>query len=393
MAVAKRGREAAAEALRRRNAAASASGSSSSTVTISAVAPDTVDVTETFETLAALRTLRTLRDSVAPFPAHQGGGMGATSSSARPSHVEERPCRLAATTNFPGAVRNSKLVASAMNIVRGRQYDLSKVLVATSLCSDEINKHLRSYIDKNVSESFTMGGLAGFPFTGKTGFGAFMRHVPDDGAMVIVCASHVGIDCIGDIGKVHRNGMNANLNSTACAACIAAYGFCESHRDLVDRVAVGDPAVYPAFAPDHADFTLDSQMCFIQKFVASRFKDISTASDPLVALAAATSEEIRQFVESIIPAQLEFPLYILSGIQINFEGEFEDYFQPITFTVRPPASEKVDLMPNLTCLLDLADVAEAKPARLSRRPPKKHPRKKPLPEAGSERKIKRPRGQ
>jgi hypothetical protein len=261
-----------------------------------------------------------------------------------------------------------------MNIVRDRQNDLSKVLVATSLCSDEINKHLRSYIDQNVSESFTMGGLAGFPFIGKTGVGAFMHHVPDDGAMVIVCASHVGIDCIGDIGKVHRHGNESNLNSTACAACIAAYGFCESHRDLVDRVAVGDPAVYPAFAPDHADITLDSQMSFIQKFVASRFKDVSTASDPMVALAAATSEEIRQFVESIIPAQLEFPLYILSGIQINFEGEFEDYFQPITFTVRPPASEKVDLMPNLTCLLDLADVAEAKPARLSRRP-----RKKPLP--------------
>ena len=49
-----------------------------------------------------------------------------------------------------------------------------------------------------------MAGLAGFPFTGKSGFGAFSSHCPKDGNIVIMFAPHVGVDMSGNVGKVSR---------------------------------------------------------------------------------------------------------------------------------------------------------------------------------------------
>jgi hypothetical protein len=55
-------------------------------------------------------------------------------------------------------------------------------------------------------EVFPLGGLAGMPFTGKTGWGAFSSHVPKNGNITVLFAPHVGIDKNGNIGKVTRDG-------------------------------------------------------------------------------------------------------------------------------------------------------------------------------------------
>jgi hypothetical protein len=83
-----------------------------------------------------------------------------------------------------------------------------------------------------------MGGLSGFPFVGKTGFSAYMHHVAEGGAMVIVCCSHVGINDDGVVGNIKRNGMN--VDSSACGAAVAAYGYCEMHKDQLEKIANGD---------------------------------------------------------------------------------------------------------------------------------------------------------
>ena len=191
-----------------------------------------------------------------------------------------------------------------------------------------------------------MGGLAGFPFVGKTGFGAYMHHVPEGGCMLIICASHVGVDPAGTVGKVHRHGMKDE--SSACGAAVGAYSFCEAHKDQVEKIAEGDAGVYPAF-----NDKLDMQQNHIQKvifstfatlrilslfsqFVASKFNEISQAPNAMTALALACSHRIREELEIIIPPELHFPLFIVQGVQINFEGKEagEDYFYPISFSLR-----------------------------------------------------------
>ena len=53
---------------------------------------------------------------------------------------------------------------------------------------------------------FPLAGLAGLPFTGKTGWAAFSSHLVEDGNIVILYAPHVGIDNDGIIGQVMREG-------------------------------------------------------------------------------------------------------------------------------------------------------------------------------------------
>ena len=61
-------------------------------------------------------------------------------------------------------------------------------------------------MQRRFGPEFNLGGLAGLPFTGKTGFGAFAAHVPKDGHIFIVYAPHVGISRDGAIGYYPSTG-------------------------------------------------------------------------------------------------------------------------------------------------------------------------------------------
>jgi hypothetical protein len=81
---------------------------------------------------------------------------------------------------------------------------LINTLFSISVCVDEINHHehsLNSQLKNFWGECFYMGGLAGIPFVGKVGFGAFQAHIPKDGNLFILFAPHVGIAPDGEIGK------------------------------------------------------------------------------------------------------------------------------------------------------------------------------------------------
>lgn len=84
-------------------------------------------------------------------------------------------------------------------------------LFADSSCPDEINhddpdEDITSLFQKRWGEIFPLAGLAGMPFTGKTGWHAFSSHCPEDGNIVIMFAPHVGVDATGAVGKVLREG-------------------------------------------------------------------------------------------------------------------------------------------------------------------------------------------
>jgi hypothetical protein len=112
---------------------------------------------------------------------------------------------------------------------------------AQSSCPDELNhddfnEDISRLMRNRYGEVFHLGGLAGLPFTGKTGWGAFSHHVPKDGNIVLMYAPHVGITADGVIGKVHRPGMEKK--TSACGASIGAYSYLKqddissSHRRL-----------------------------------------------------------------------------------------------------------------------------------------------------------------
>ena len=70
-------------------------------------------------------------------------------------------------------------------------------------------------------EAFTLGGLGGVPFAGKSGVRAYLHHVPDSGRLLILFAPHVGVDGTGKVGDLHRFGQEGL--ATACGAAVGAF--------------------------------------------------------------------------------------------------------------------------------------------------------------------------
>ena len=79
--------------------------------------------------------------------------------------------------------------------------DISKVLMATSVCSDDINVPSTTFFNV-LFGPFIMGGLGGLPFAGQTGMTAFAHHIPDEGSAFIFYGPHIGITLDGDLGKM-----------------------------------------------------------------------------------------------------------------------------------------------------------------------------------------------
>lgn len=95
-----------------------------------------------------------------------------------------------------------------------------------SSCPDELNHNdpdqdITQLQTRRFGEQFPLGGLAGVPFTGKTGWGAFSHHIPKNGHIFATYASHVGIASRGAVGRVHRYGRKKP--TTACGASVGAY--------------------------------------------------------------------------------------------------------------------------------------------------------------------------
>ncbi|MFN8347996.1 MAG: hypothetical protein U0X91_23530 [Spirosomataceae bacterium] len=95
-----------------------------------------------------------------------------------------------------------------------------QVMLADSICSDDVNSIQYPARTQELLGPFKMGGLDGFPFTGLTGMGAFASHVPDDGAVFIYYGPHIGITKTGTIGEIHRFGQHKN--SGCCGAAKGA---------------------------------------------------------------------------------------------------------------------------------------------------------------------------
>ena len=96
----------------------------------------------------------------------------------------------------------------------------------------------------------------------------------------------------------------------------------------------------------------------LAQFVASKYEEISRAPNPMAALAVQCAEQIKRDLFKIFPADVHYPVFILSGIQINFEGDDvgEDYFCPLSFVLRDTQEHIHDLLPALRALRD-ADLA------------------------------------
>jgi len=160
---------------------------------------------------------------------------------------------------------------------------------------------------------------------GKTGFGAFSHHVPDNGNVLIVFGPHIGFGMDGEAGKFLRRGQ-AGL-STACGANIAAY----------NQVMGGGYYV----AHDRQDL----QQSRLRNLLKKHCREVSEAKNPMVALVYQVYKAVESEIMKIINTDFgPGKLVLLGGIQINMPHPMRGRFLPLHFTIRSKSEAPTNLL-------------------------------------------------
>ena len=187
-----------------------------------------------------------------------------------------KQCMLSLIHNFPKAEFNSEAFRKINNALIQQRCTPENTLFASSVCVDEINHTVTSLNDRLADywkQCFYMGGLGGIPFSGRTGYKAYTHHMPDDGNVFILFASHVGISPDGEVGKFARHGKHQLSN--ACGASIGAF-------DLLSSCAIhkGHKIEFDEAKLMAGDDPFDSQFHFIKDAMKSRYADIVKHPNP-----------------------------------------------------------------------------------------------------------------
>lgn len=181
-----------------------------------------------------------------------------------------------------------------------------------------------------------MGGLAGFPFAGVTGFGAMASHIPDGGSCLLVYGPHVGVDSDGNVGKVDRKGKSKS--GSCCGSAVAASKYITAVY-LGNAEKVGPPMD-----------SVDAQQNYVSSLLLPFGERVATAPDPMVELPFATYEPIDGMMERIVKKSAgKVPngkVALLGGLQINTPRGVSDYFLPLRFDIRDGKTGEIiqDLM-------------------------------------------------
>lgn len=223
---------------------------------------------------------------------------------------------------FPGALP-SQVVDLVTHQVLGESFGFAKdnTLFAHATCPDEINSNCPSddlpvLLYRRWKGAFPLGGLAGVPFVGETGWGAFSAHVPVNGKILVLFAPHVGISEDGTVGYVGRKGQAAA--SSACGAALGALATCNAGKT-------------------HPNDPHDYQQAFITEKVKERMDEINAAECPNAALTHVIYDVQVDFLRRMLSAtSSKFPIAVLGGIQINLTDPEPDHFMPLMFDVLTP---------------------------------------------------------
>ncbi|SEI75557.1 hypothetical protein SAMN05192553_101126 [Cyclobacterium xiamenense] len=196
------------------------------------------------------------------------------------------------------------------------QLDVSKILMATSVCSDDINVPSTTFFNV-LFGPFVMGGLGGVPFVGKTGMTAYAHHIPDEGSAFIFYGPHIGITLDGELGKMFRPRMEEKGNS--CGALMLA----------LDRLQ------HDGYTPIVNDD--DYQQMKLEESLLPFRAEILASENPPKAITEATygiiDNKIRQYLKTCKDEFHADKVTLLGGIIINTDYGLDDYFDARNFEV------------------------------------------------------------
>jgi len=222
--------------------------------------------------------------------------------------------------HYPNATAESAFIEKVWDVLKDNgRIDLSKVLLVNSLCADDIVPLHESDIPSIKSEKklkkhflgpFSMGGLAGIPYSGITGLLTVAHHVPEGGSVLFAYGPHIGISDHGELGKLFRPGQHKE--SAACGALSLALKHFRSSPDYI-----------PPYDDDDTE-----QMTLERRLLPFRTQ-ILAAENPLHVATEITYTIIHDLIHRYVRTQksqfeCEY-ITLVGGIMINTSSYFEDY--------------------------------------------------------------------
>lgn len=185
-----------------------------------------------------------------------------------------------------------------------------QLMHADSMCCDDVNAIQYPPRAYQMLGPFKMGGLNGYPFAGLTGMNAFAHHVPEDGAVLVFYAPHIGITKDGRIGEISRIGQSTN--SACCGAAKGALG-----KLLDNQIIEGNIS------------SLDFQMNTIEQIFLHNKSRILTASNQLLEATEVMYEAIDARMEVLVK-QTSYPckyVILVGAVFINGDREMGSFCQ------------------------------------------------------------------
>lgn len=186
----------------------------------------------------------------------------------------------------------------------------NQLMHADSMCCDDVNTIQYPPRAYEMLGPFHLGGLDGFPFAGITGMNAFAHHVPEDGAVIIFYAPHIGITKDGNIGEISRIGQTGN--SACCGAAKGALG-----KLLAGQIIEGDVT------------SLDFQMNTIEQIFLHHKSRILNAENQIFEATEVMYEAIDERIEVLVK-QTNYPckyVILVGAVFINGDRDMGSFCQ------------------------------------------------------------------
>jgi len=143
---------------------------------------------------------------------------------------------------FLGAVLSEVWGTYTTQYITNEGTSSTDIVYAQGICSDDVDA---PKVQANIGGwpnsinsflgPFQSGGLAGFPFVGSVGFGAFASHVTSTGTLFVTSMPHIGVTEDGRSGRMLRRGKADSTTDNTCGAVAGAI-------NLVVNVLSGPPS-------------------------------------------------------------------------------------------------------------------------------------------------------
>ncbi len=220
--------------------------------------------------------------------------------------------------HYPNAITQAAFREKVRDRVANVQgIDISKMLLATSICADDIIAVREAETPAHKAKfkgdflgPFSMGGLAGLPYSGLTGMSAIAHHIPDGGSLLIGYGPHIGINDKGELGKLLRPGQHHE--SSACGALTLAVEHLKSSAD---------------YEPPYDDD--DTEQMTLERRLLPHREAILAAENPLHAATEVSYGIIHGLIDLYVNARkAQFNcehIALAGGIVINTGPQHEDF--------------------------------------------------------------------